>query len=126
MTQTSALPWRLQPNAYGSQFIYANEEVPSGWNDTKFPVLVAGGDNYTTLKPANAALIVRAVNSHEALVKALEPFCDLDGEGTEDYPDDKAVIVSIGRHTNYELKLGDLRHARSALSAASNSQEGEG
>lgn len=51
------------------------------------------------------------------LEKALEPFEDVDGEGTDDYPDDHKATVKIGRHWYYGLTLGDFRRARAALSS---------
>ena len=46
------------------------------------------------------------------LIEALAPFADIPGEGSEDYPDDTAVVVRFGRTTHYALRLGDLRRAQ--------------
>lgn len=51
----------------------------------------------------------------EDLAAALKLFCDIDGEGAEDFGDDTKVIVKFGRTTNYALKLGYLRRARATL-----------
>jgi hypothetical protein len=50
-----------------------------------------------------------------AVVEALEPFADVDGEGDEDFDDDTKVEVRFGRTTHYALRLGDFRRARAAL-----------
>jgi len=50
------------------------------------------------------------------LREALEPFDDALGEDSDDdQPDDLQVTMKYGRTTNYALKLGDLRRARTAL-----------
>lgn len=49
------------------------------------------------------------------LMKALDPFAKVYGEGDVDFPDETKVIVTFGRTTNYELTVGDFRLARSAL-----------
>lgn len=51
----------------------------------------------------------------EKLVEALEPFGELDGEGSEDFPDETPVVVKFGRTTDFTLKLGDIRRASAAL-----------
>lgn len=65
-----------------------------------------------------APMIVRAVNSQEALVKALEPFAELHNEGSEDFSDDEPVTIRFGRTTNFSIKLGDIRRANVAYAAA--------
>ena len=52
------------------------------------------------------------------LCEALEPFADVDGEGSDDFPDDTKVTVKFGRTTHYALILGDFRRARAALAKA--------
>lgn len=49
----------------------------------------------------------------EGVVEALGPFEDLDCEGAEDHPDDTKVTTQYGRVTDYSLRLGDFRRARS-------------
>lgn len=49
-----------------------------------------------------------------ALLRALEPFADIDGDGDEDFPDGTKVTVMFGRTTSYSLTLGDFRKARAA------------
>lgn len=87
MTERTPTPWRVGANSFGTQFIYGNPDQPRAspmgvvYND-----LVAGGDDPGRLTEANAAFIVKAVNNHDALVKALvsisEPLkLDVDGIG---------------------------------------------
>lgn len=52
----------------------------------------------------------------EELEGALEPFSDVAGEGTEDYPDDQRVVMTSGRTTFYALTLGHFRRASAVLS----------
>jgi hypothetical protein len=72
---------------------------------------------------ANRAFIVRAVNAHDDLVKALEPFatfCDgFDGMHRGLARDDDHDIYAFeGRDGLVRITLGDLRRARAALSKA--------
>jgi hypothetical protein len=61
---------------------------------------------------ANAAFIVKAVNNHDALVKALEPFARI-ADHFDDYeldpgqPQKHSVLANVG--------LSDLRRAREVL-----------
>lgn len=59
--------------------------------------------------------VERQMERVERLRAALEPFSEVDGEGSEDFTDD-TVVVKFGRTTHYALKLGDFRRARAALS----------
>lgn len=62
---------------------------------------------------ANAAFIVKAVNSHDALVKALEPFAIL----ADHYPTfDGSLTFGFG---GYSVTLSDCRKAREALAKVS-------
>ena len=65
-------PWRFGPNAFGTIFIYTVARVEVAPTGFMAPTLICGGDGHRTLTEANAAFIVRAVNSHEALITALE------------------------------------------------------
>lgn len=63
---------------------------------------------------ANARLIAAAPK----MLAALAPFEDVDGEGSEDFPDETKVVVTFGRTTYYALTLGDFRRARAAITKA--------
>jgi len=71
-------PWRYAANSFGTRFIYGNPEQPRKspmgvtYND-----LVCGGDHPGALTEANAAFIVKAVNSYEAMDKLLAEAADL-------------------------------------------------
>ncbi len=60
-----------------------------------------------------------------ALREILEPFGDIDGEGTNDYDGSNTATVTIGRHISYELTLADFRRARQALSDTPNPPKGK-
>lgn len=49
------------------------------------------------------------------LEKALGPFAEVAGEGTDDYPDTEPAVVEIGRSTYYALQLGEFRAAARVL-----------
>lgn len=49
------------------------------------------------------------------LKAALQPFAEMCGEGSEDYPDETKVVVTFGRTTHYALRLGDIRRAHTAM-----------
>lgn len=74
------------------------------------------------LNHAKLSLANEAANDSEAgrrsLYAALEPFADIAGEGSEDFPDDEKVVVTFGRTIHYTLTLGDLRRAREAYNQA--------
>lgn len=53
-----------------------------------------------------------------ALESALEPFADVDGEGSEDFDDETKVTAKFGRTTHYSLRLGHFRTARRVVSDA--------
>lgn len=76
MSDHTKTPWYLERNSFGSQFIYGDEieKSPSGRSYSR---LVCGGDIPTTLTETNAAFIVKAVNSHDALVSALREILSL-------------------------------------------------
>lgn len=63
---------------------------------------------------ANGHLLAAAPD----LYAALERFADIDGEGTEDYPDSEPVVITCGRCTHYAVTLGDLRRAAEAHAKA--------
>lgn len=50
-----------------------------------------------------------------ALESALEPFSDVDGEGSEDFGDETPVVATFGRTTHYSLRLGHFRAARRVM-----------
>jgi len=72
LTLHTPTPWAVQENGFKTQFIYGSDATqkksPMG---VAYNELVAGGDHPSTLNAANAAFIVKACNSHDALVKAL-------------------------------------------------------
>ncbi len=59
----------------------------------------------------------------QQLRAALEPFADIPGEADEDFTDDTAATVRVGRTTHYALKLGDFRRARAAMTVADEQSE---
>lgn len=75
---------------------------------------------------ANAELIVRAVNAHAGLVKALEPFAAIAEWADQpikraQMPDDLEIytwsMMVGGEIKQISIKWGDVRRARAALSA---------
>lgn len=56
----------------------------------------------------------RVLSAVEDAYAAMEPLIEIDGEGVEDYADDRTVWVVCGRSTHYTIKLGDFRRLRSA------------
>lgn len=77
-------PWKIAETA--KNFVYASNE--DGWNRMDFvinPGLVSHGQHTTAQElEANAALIVRAVNSHQSLVDALEWYVKHDDTSEAD------------------------------------------
>lgn len=63
--------------------------------------------------------VVHAIEAADARIEALEaalrPFADMDGEGSEDFPDNTKVTVTFGRTTHYALRLSDIRRASQTL-----------
>jgi hypothetical protein len=59
-------PWEVTKNAYGTVFVHGGEtqRTPVG---TPYKELIAGGDNYATLKFDNARLIASSPDLLEAL-----------------------------------------------------------
>jgi len=64
-----------------------------------------------------AAFIVRAVNCHEELVKALEPFGYDDPQG-DCFSDDAPVEIRCEGYVLLTATAGDLRQAAAALAKA--------
>jgi hypothetical protein len=62
-------PWFATENAYGCAFVHGGPELESF--GTKYRALICGGNSHDTLTTANAAFIVKAVNSHDRLKAAL-------------------------------------------------------
>lgn len=69
------------------------------------------------------AELVARWNSHDSLVRqrdalaeALEPFANMDNEGSEDFPDHAPVVVKFGRTAHFALNLGMIRRANRVLS----------
>lgn len=60
----------------------------------------------------------RLIAASPEIYDALEPFADIAGEGSDDFPDETPVVVKFGRTTNYSLTLGDFRRASTALAKA--------
>jgi hypothetical protein len=56
----------------------------------------------------------RAFSAIKDAYDAMEPLIEIDGEGVEDYADDRPTVVVCGRSTHYAIKLGDFRKLRSA------------
>lgn len=76
-------PWMLESNEGRYEWRVANKDYVVAW----MQVLPAHDDD-----KANAALIVRAVNSHQALIDALEFYADpkrYEGPNMPPIPDDK-------------------------------------
>lgn len=117
MSEPTARPWVIVPrepteemlNAAGEQFLQGLGEYYDG------------ADNKRPFRRVYRAMIAATppVNAYPALdelVKALEALSDIAGEGSEDYPDDKPVIVEFGRCKDFSLTLGDFRRVNAALS----------
>lgn len=106
--QAEPVAWRVKNNL-GSWYYTENQQLVITWTD--FEKL--------DVEPlyAHPATPLRA--EVERLREALEPFGDIDGEGTEDFADDTPVIIHIGgRVTHYATKLIDFRRTRAALKGA--------
>jgi len=67
--------------------------------------------------PTNLALQATSV-VQDGMREALEPFGNVCGEGSSDFPDETPVTIKFGRTTHFAVKLGDFRRARAALAAA--------
>lgn len=101
---------------------YFSETIGSwleyGTRDTK-----ANAATHWVHLPARAALSASPspVDSRdgliERLVKTLEPFSEVSGEGDEDFPDETPVTVKFGRTLDLTLTLGAFREARAVLAA---------
>ncbi len=80
--------------------------------------ICATGDSPQEMENANAALIVHAVNNHDALVEALRLLAGTaeSGEHETAVPNDSPVTI--------QCQLGDLRRAWAALKS-SVTQQGE-
>lgn len=108
------LPWKAGP--YSSIVGIAISAQP---DPNKNRVVVAGttgafSDDHKGEHEANAALIVRAVNSHEALVKAVSDMLEMIEEGAIDSPE---VGVGCGAP---QWKVHDewAHYAKNALASA--------
>ena len=65
-----------------------------------------------------AERIARAVNAHEALVEALEPFAALLSGYHGDYPDSKTMFGVDDGRKHHAITYGDLRRAVAAIAKA--------
>jgi hypothetical protein len=83
-------------------------EAHDGWLGTTEELLSQIGDLQRTIQGDGARIA--------KLEAALAPFADINGEGSEDFPDSTRVTIQFGRTTHYAITLGDFRRARAALS----------
>jgi hypothetical protein len=117
-TKHTPLPW-----FYQSDVIYS--KTPSDGYETTAVAYVGdelrhvGGLQYGKPRDANAALIVRAVNSHDAMVKALETAVDrLEMVAERRMPNSNAFIPAV------DAALEQCRAALSALNTSGADQPG--
>jgi hypothetical protein len=88
------------------------EEIMRQWDSWRRYIRDGGGASWP--RDAFEAVLDHYDEENAKLRAALEPFADVSGEGTDDYPDDTPVVVTCGRSTYYALKLGDFRRAAKA------------
>ena len=108
--KATARPWTVAEYADGALRVEARDDN----GEFCVPATIAGDANdseYGPIARANAALIVRAVNAHEALVEACEADVRLMGNLLEDLERiaGPAVIRGI---------MDRMRHTRAALALA--------
>jgi hypothetical protein len=124
MTEHTPTPWEAGGSAIVADDyrIRVAEFLCSSDEDRNYP----NGDQAS----ANAEFAVRAVNSHDALVAALEPFKtaleSYDGKQLDGDPDELEIAVMLdyqSPHTIDCLTLGHLRRAIAALAAAKEATE---
>lgn len=109
MTHTAG-PWQVYMGDYDGQRAAVIAHTEDMLVVARCPPFEAANETVE----ANARLIAAAPD----LLEALKPFADIDGEGSEDFPDDTPVTVMFGRTTHHALKLADLRKARAIIARA--------
>lgn len=105
--KNTALPWKIGSKIAGKHISKCIDHIvieQSG--DTPKYVACTLGYNSTEERDANAALIVRAVNSHEALVEACKSVLDLLSK--------TAVITMEGIPFNHHSYINELQAALEA------------
>jgi hypothetical protein len=122
------LPWRLEEgtpliwgacdpddkSTYGMGFPVAEAVPPTRWNCNR-----PSADE----RMANAAFIVKAANSHEALIEALRPFAAM-AKSYDDMTDtpeeiEFTILTREGNRTTVSVTREDFERARAALKTAS-------
>lgn len=113
VVEATERPWEVRER-HGAPYVAAG------------PLIIADGiyasressDRGLTERRANAELIVRAVNAHDALVAALEPFANFQHENFPKYTHD-----GDGRpQVHVSVPIEELEAARAALSLAKGSK----
>jgi hypothetical protein len=106
-------PWFATENAYGCAFVHGGPELESF--GTKYRALICGGNSHDTLTTANAAFIVKAVNSHEALVTALRDILDNTHVGKAGQ-----IVTERSKYGNYPARCYHAARAALAFAEAGN------
>ncbi len=102
-------PWHTDPDEYGCRSIVAGENDADGIFTASLDIGFTHGLDKESQDAANAALIVRAVNAHDALVELLECIEDHDVRSLSCDRDGQQYCQCVAEH---------VRRARTALDAA--------